>query len=399
MFDQTIRFSEIAGGKIDRDKGIISGVSVITMGDAKGHGIKVDKKTLESVFKVASEFSNGVKVKLRHRQSDEHQSVVEASAGVLKNFSIDGNKVRADFHVFNSLKKETKEMIYELAETIPDQFGFSIDFSGVTEVIGDEKFARCQELQSIDLSDAPAANDGGLFSAMCELCKGHGCMGHTLEETQRMYDATADASSKQRALAYALKYHGKHLSDPHDHSPEKHQQHHKSMSAPTNEELALSISKLAETVNTLTAKLESAPAALSYKDDKGNVVQLSAQNISTALSEAKKLADDASKANEETLRQTIIRQMSAEGRVPMNPDTKKGYTLAELNAMSIPTLQFAAVNSPVIPLAAQAVYRGDKAPKVDPAVKGSDRVLAAWSEKYSNLEQMLAQPISTGQTL
>ena len=48
-------------------------------------------------------------------------------------------------------------MIYELAETIPDQFGFSIDFSGVTEVIGDEKFARCQELQSIDLSDAPAA--------------------------------------------------------------------------------------------------------------------------------------------------------------------------------------------------------------------------------------------------
>ena len=373
----------MTANKIDRALGIIFGVSVITEGVAKGHGLRIDSKTLETVKEVASEFSSGVKVKLRHKQDGEHQDVILETAGTLKHFRIEGDKLRADFHLLKSLNKEISEKIFEMAETMPEHFGLSIAFSGVTEVKGEHKFARCEELQSIDLSDNPAANPGGLFSASCELC-GKSCKGHSMDEVQGMYDAEDDEEKKKKFCSYAEQKHGRKLSE---------KSKHKSMSAPTNEELALSISTLTKTVEGLVTKLGTPQpvTTLSYTDKDGKVIQLSAEQISTALSTTSKLASDAQKATDIALRGSIIRQMDAEGRVPMNPATKKAYTLAELNTVPLETLQFAAVNSPVIPLEAKAIYRGTEGPKIDPALKGSDKVQAAWSEKYDSLDNMRAR--------
>ena len=298
-----------------------------------------------------------MKVKLRHKQKDEHQSVIDSTAGTLKNFSVDGNKVRADFHILKSLPADTREKIFEMAEVMPDQFGFSIAFCGVSEEIDGKKFARCEDLLSIDLSDNPAANPDGLF------------------------DSKEKDDEKEKADK-----------DKKKNSDDKS----KSMSAPTNEELALSISKLTELVKQLSENKPAPVTSLSYKGADGNLIQLSGEDIATQLSAAAKLSADAAANTEKSLRNSILEKMSLEGRVPMNPSSKKAYTLSELQALPIQTLEFAALNSPVVPLEAKAIYRGEEKPKViDPNLKGSNRVLAAWDSKYSSLEQMrLENPIN-----
>ncbi len=351
-------FSTLIGGKVDREKGIIFGVSVITVGEAKGHGVRIDQKTLETVKEVASEFSGGVKVKMRHKHDGEHQNVIGDSAGTLKNFSIDGNKVRADFHVFKSLDAAVKEKIFEMAETIPDQFGFSIAFSGVMEKRGEENYARCQELQSIDLSDNPAANPTGLFAAKDHEsdCKCDACM------DKKMSDKNKEKSmSSLPLIAKSLGL------------------------AETSTE--------AEVLTALTAKLDAKTApvgVLTFKLD-GKEQTLSGEQISAALSEARQVALDAKKRGDDTERNTIIAQMDREGRVAFNPETGVAYKLDELKTLDLTVLKFAAKNSPSLPMEARAVYRGEGQPQVDPALKGTAKIVADWSRKYNNLDAMRAQ--------
>lgn len=149
-------FAAITGSQVDSENGIIRGVSVITVGEAKGHGVFADKTTLSTVKAAADQFSAGVKVKINHRTG------VEAIVGFLKNFRIEGDQLRADLHLLRTAPDFAR--ILELAATIPDTFGLSISFSGTREKIGDQEFARCTELYSVDIVDEPAANPSGLFS-------------------------------------------------------------------------------------------------------------------------------------------------------------------------------------------------------------------------------------------
>lgn len=348
-------FSTIAGGKIDRTNGIISGVSAITANvAAKGHGFFTDNKTLSTALEVANEFENGIKVKLRHKMTGEFQSVIDSTVGVLKSFKISDGKLLADLHLLKSLSAETKEKIFEMAEVMPDQFGLSIVFSGVCEEVEGKKFLRCEELQSIDLSDNPAANPDGLFESkpMKSIKYKSGDKGEHHEECECMECEGGKTSKKLSALESAL-------------------------------------ATLTATVTGLAGK---AVGSLSFEKD-GKTIQLSAADIATALETSQKLAADAAKNVDETIRKSIIGQMDAEGRVPMNPTTKKAYTLAELNALPIETLKFAAINSPVIPLESKAIYRGEVVPKIDPNLTGSAKVQAAWETKYGNLEEMMNQPV------
>jgi hypothetical protein len=349
-------FSTIAGGKIDRTNGIISGVSAITANvSAKGHGIFTDGKTLSSALEVASEFENGVKVKLRHKMTGEFQSVIDSTIGVLKSFKISDGKLIADLHLLKSLSAETKEKIFEMAEVMPDQFGLSIVFSGVCEEIDGKKFLRCEELQSIDLSDNPAANPDGLFEA--------------------------------KLMSKEIKYKSGDSGAHHDDcmcSKCEGESTTKKLSA-----LETGFNELKDLVKGLAGK---AVGSLSFEKD-GKTIQLSAAEISAKLEAAEKLSADAAKSVDETLRKSIIGQMDTEGRVPMNPATKKAYTLSELNALPMDTLKFAAINSPVIPLEAKSIYRGEVTPKIDPKLKGSEKVIASWETQYSNLEEMMKQPV------
>ena len=360
---KTRYFSTIAEGKIDRANGVISGVSVVTEGEAKGWGIKIDHKTLETVLSCAKEFSSGVKVKFRHKMTGEFQSVVDEVAGVLKNFSIDGNKLRADFHFLKSLPAETKEKVFEMAEVMPDQFGFSIVFSGVSEEKNGHKFARCSDLLSTDLSDNPAANPDGLF--------------------------------EQKPMSKEIKYEagdkGKHSKDCECDSCSK------SMSS---DEIMQAFSALTTTVTALAAKVEAKPtiAALTAKDGK----TLSADDIMVRLEAADKFVADARKSVETAERSSIIKQLSAEGRVIYGEDNV-AMKLEELEKMELPMLKFAARNSQIIPTIARSVFTGTgKGPQDHKGIdgkplKGSELTSKAWESDYGDLNKMLETPV--GQTV
>lgn len=156
-------FQSLAESKVDRETGVISGVSVISVGEAKGHGMFVDATTLEQVKLSAEQHEDGVKVKT------DHWSGFNGIVGVIKNFSIDGDKLRGDLHLLEN--HEAREKVLEMAEKMPSQFGISISFSGQAEtkpiekdgITSEVKFARCESLEACDLVDSPAANASGLF--------------------------------------------------------------------------------------------------------------------------------------------------------------------------------------------------------------------------------------------
>jgi hypothetical protein len=147
----------ILTGDIDAAAATIKNVSVITVGEARGHGMQIDEKTLLQVKAAAETYAGGLKVKT------DHYSGFNEIVGALKNFSIDGDQLRADLFLLKN--HDATARILEMAELMPDTFGLSISFSGDHEESGETVFARCSEIYSADLVDAPAANPTGLFSA------------------------------------------------------------------------------------------------------------------------------------------------------------------------------------------------------------------------------------------
>jgi hypothetical protein len=158
-------FAAATGSRVDRESGVLRGVSVITEGEAKGHGMIVDGITLDQVKSCAETYVDGLRVKM------DHYTGIDAMVGVLRDFVIDGTQLRADLHLIKS--HEDFEKIMEMAETIPGAFGLSISFSGESDripVSGVEgvliEAARCMEIYSADIVDQPAANPTGLFQSM-----------------------------------------------------------------------------------------------------------------------------------------------------------------------------------------------------------------------------------------
>jgi hypothetical protein len=124
----------------------------------------IDAQTLMEVKRAAETYSGGLKVKT------DHYSGFNEIVGVLKDFRIDGDQLRADLHLLKN--HEATARILEMAELMPDTFGLSISFSGQhDESDGGTVFARCSEIYSADLVDAPAANPTGLFSAKVDSVK------------------------------------------------------------------------------------------------------------------------------------------------------------------------------------------------------------------------------------
>jgi hypothetical protein len=154
----------VLNGTIDAQNAIIAGVSVITVGEAKGHGMLIDESTLQQVKAAAETYAGGLKVKT------DHYTGFDNIVGALKNFVIDGDQLRADLYLLKN--HEATARILEMAELMPDTFGLSISFSGEHEENeGGTVFARCAEIYSADLVDTPAANPTGLFSAKVDSAK------------------------------------------------------------------------------------------------------------------------------------------------------------------------------------------------------------------------------------
>lgn len=135
---------------------IIEGVSIISVGEAKGHGLFVDATTLQEVKACAESYAGGVKVNL------DHGAGIKDIVGFCDNFRIIGDKLVADLNLLENAEK--RAYVLEIAEKLPDTFGISIAFSGPVREVNGKRFASCTELYSADLVQTPAANPTGLFS-------------------------------------------------------------------------------------------------------------------------------------------------------------------------------------------------------------------------------------------
>ena len=135
---------------------IIEGVSIISVGEAKGHGLFVDDVTLQEVKACAESYAGGVKVNL------DHGAGIKDIVGFCDNFRIVGKKLVADLNLLETAEK--RAYVLEIAERMPDTFGISIAFSGPVRERDGQSFASCTELYSADLVQTPAANPTGLFS-------------------------------------------------------------------------------------------------------------------------------------------------------------------------------------------------------------------------------------------
>lgn len=148
-------FSAI-NGSVDEINGKINGVSIITIGEALGHGCFIDSTSLEQVLGLALAQPDGVKAKA------DHGSGIFDTVGKLVNFRREGNQVKADLELFKSDSNFSK--VLEMAIKLPESFGFSVNTSAEYEKKDGKKLVRFKELESVDLVDAPAANPNGLFS-------------------------------------------------------------------------------------------------------------------------------------------------------------------------------------------------------------------------------------------
>jgi hypothetical protein len=83
----------------------------------------------------------------------------------VENFKIEGTRLLGDLTLLDSDKAN---YVRSLAETMPDQFGLSITFSGVPREIDGRRFASVTEIYDVSVVVTPAAN-ASLFTAFSAL--------------------------------------------------------------------------------------------------------------------------------------------------------------------------------------------------------------------------------------
>jgi len=135
----------------------LGGVSILEVGEAKGHDLFVDKTSLETALKLMESAKNGTKAKMNHG------SGLEAVVGFLRNPRIEGDKLVADLRLLRN--SPHYGLIKEMASEAPDQFGVSLAFVNESETIDGKDYIRPQSIASADLVSSPAATNG-LFEEM-----------------------------------------------------------------------------------------------------------------------------------------------------------------------------------------------------------------------------------------
>ena len=135
----------------------LGGVSILEVGEAKGHDLFVDKVSLQTALKLMKGARNGIKVKINHG------SGLESVVAFARNPRIEGDKLVADLRLLRN--SPHYGLIKEMASEAPDQFGVSLAFVNESETINGKDYIRPQSIASADLVSSPAATNG-LFEEM-----------------------------------------------------------------------------------------------------------------------------------------------------------------------------------------------------------------------------------------
>jgi hypothetical protein len=165
---------------------VIEGVSIISIGEAKGHGLYVDETTLMQVKECAESYKGGVKVNL------DHGAGIKDIVGFVNNFRIVGKQLLGDLNLLET--SPMRDYVMEISSKLPDTFGISIAFTGPIREVEGLAFASCTELYSADLVQTPAANATGLFSFTVKQVDSF---------SKQMEDATIEIEPKEDEVSIA----------------------------------------------------------------------------------------------------------------------------------------------------------------------------------------------------
>jgi hypothetical protein len=130
-------------------------VSILTVGEAKGHDLLIDQTSLEQALAVAQTMKR-IKVTMGHGAQ------VDGILGYIDSFVIKGDRLMGDLTLFSTTQAQ---FVQHLATVLPEGFGLSLTFSGVPAEVGGSRYARVSEIYDISVVSTPAANSAGLFSA------------------------------------------------------------------------------------------------------------------------------------------------------------------------------------------------------------------------------------------
>ena len=168
---------------VDVSRGIMSDVSIIQAGEAKGHGILVTQKSLQGAISLLQ--GKNLPAYITHTNALGDRLTTEI--GFFSGFYLDGDKIRARnfqaFESFRKYKREQYEQLFEMAHHLPEEFGISLvfearlfwelnggeeeEYSGRLERPEDALYelpsVEMISIQSADFVDNPAANSS-LFS-------------------------------------------------------------------------------------------------------------------------------------------------------------------------------------------------------------------------------------------
>lgn len=199
----------------------LKGVSILTKGEAKGHGAMIDERTLEQFMRLA----DGKKFPAYLTHAGAPFDRLGEEMGIFSNFKRDGDQIRADFSFLSAFLKGNPTQaatVLELAEDHPDQLGISpvmralevwpmpngdeVECVGLASRPADCLAAlpslRPTAVKSCDFVQNPAANVG-LYTADVDGVSKH----KTPMSTQKTYSleefnaAVAAESAKLTALA------------------------------------------------------------------------------------------------------------------------------------------------------------------------------------------------------
>ena len=133
----------------------LKNVSILTIGEARGHNLLIDEKSLEQALAVAQSMKR-IKVTMGHG------APVTGILGYIDGFRIEGERLMGDLTLFNT---NEAQFVQHLAQVLPEGFGLSLTFSGAPEEVAGNRFARVTEIYDCSIVSEPAANPAGMFSA------------------------------------------------------------------------------------------------------------------------------------------------------------------------------------------------------------------------------------------
>lgn len=157
--------------RIDRENGILYGVTISQLGPAKSHGGNIDRIFLAQIVEQAAKRPQGLKARFGH--PNMCTTALGTYLGRFKNYTLHDDNVKADLYLDVTSKSTPNgnlfEYVLDMAEKNPDMLGASIVFEAAefeTDPLAPEapKLFRLKDLRATDIVDDPAATDS-LFSA------------------------------------------------------------------------------------------------------------------------------------------------------------------------------------------------------------------------------------------